>query len=1651
MKSSKTIFLFSLLRSPFRGFLEIFAVPGSLQIMVLRPLFLMSLATYCVSRIKNLLTGRRIAVNRNNASQQDRHNRVACFSGRYLKRLLLLASLGCFFTSPVSSQTASVVINPTESTVNEGGVTEYTVVLTTQPTVDVIILAKIDETDFVRLNPAILRFTRETWNMAQTVTVTGVEDGNTFNEVLDLSHTATSQDPAYRNVLIPTQIVRVNDNDRFVATVSPITQTLVEGSTGTYTLVLNSRPTANVMVTVTSENINAVTTTPTGPLMFTSNNWNAAQTVTVMAVEDANTSGGDYRLSHRATSGDRQYNGALISQATVIVRDNDRPAGVRSDILVSPPTLRVGEGSVASYTLVLDRPPTDSVMIAVASGDPEAVTVTSPLTFTTGNWHIPQRVIVRSLQDIDSNNERVELTYTATSADAAYNDLAITRLFVAVDDDETSGMVTVTPTTRTVIEGSTGSYTVTLNAQPTANVMVTVTSGNAAVTATSTPPLPLMFTSVNWNTPQTVTVTAVEDANTVSETVNVTHAARSQDTRYNTGLTIDPVVVTVVDNDAAGVTVTPTTRAIDEGSTGTYTLVLNRPPAANVTIAVESRDKGAVTVSPASLNFTRANWNMPQEVTVRGVRDADVSNESVRLIHRAVSTDVAYSGVRVMPVTVLVTDNVAAGALTITPTTRTIDEGSTGTYTVVLDTRPTVDVMVTVTSGNAAVTATSTPPLPLMFTPVNWNTPQTVTVTGVADADANNESVNLTHTASGDSAYAGVTAAVTVRVTDDETAGVIVTPTMQTVPEGDSRSYDIRLTSQPTANVFVAVTSADYGAVSVSQMNLTFTSRNWNMAQTVTVTALEDADSVSDRVRLTNRFASTDPDYGGVADTPVNVVVMDNDPAIVTVASTMPTVSEGGISTYTLVLDTIPTAKVTVAVESLDTEAVTVNPTSLTFASYDWNLAKTVVVTGVEDEDSSDEMVNVTHTATSMDTAYNNLAVAAAVVSVEDNETAGVTVNSTTRNISEGGTGTYKLVLNTAPTAEVTVTVTSGNAAVTASPTPLVFTSDNWNAPQTVTVTAVEDANTVSETVSLSHTMTSGDDTYDAVPVVDVMVNVMDNEVRGVSVSTSTLTVNENGRATYTLVLNTRPRGNNSVVQLHSSNTNAVKVTPGLLFTRNNWNKPQTVTVAGVEDANTVGETVRLTHEVRSIEDHDHNFVTPVVVTVTVTDDNTNRVGTTASVTLSATDLTINYILDTSGSYTVMLGDRRPTSPVAVILRSSELRVTRVISSQRIVFTLDDWNMAKTVVVAPLGVGRANLTHQVASQDPTYHDLPVSPVTVTVTRPPDVTVTPTSRTIDEGSTSTYTVVLDTQPTSQVRMTVTSDNTAVTATATPALPLTFTSINWNTPQTVTLTAVEDANMVSETVNVTHTARYPGFAIDPVVVTVRDNDIVAGVAVSQTTRTVTEGGAASNYTVVLRTQPTANVVVTVTSGNTAAVTATATPALPLTFTSINWNTPQTVTLTAVEDANMVSETVNVTHTTSSQDTDYNTDLAIDPVVVTVRDNDIGTFNLDVNDSGGLPNQSDGLMVGRYLFGIRDPVGLLDTIPGNPSFSAVTANIARGVTSGRLDVDDSGGLPNQSDGLMVGRYLFGIRDARGLLDTIPGNPSFSAVTTNIGGLVR
>jgi phospholipase/lecithinase/hemolysin len=118
--------------------------------------------------------------------------------------------------------------------------------------------------------------------------------------------------------------------------------------------------------------------------------------------------------------------------------------------------------------------------------------------------------------------------------------------------------------------------------------------------------------------------------------------------------------------------------------------------------------------------------------------------------------------------------------------------------------------------------------------------------------------------------------------------------------------------------------------------------------------------------------------------------------------------------------------------------------------------------------------------------------------------------------------------------------------------------------------------------------------------------------------------------------------------------------------------------------------------------------------------------------------------------------------------------------------------------------------------------------------------------------------------------------------------------------------------------------------------------SGITLTQTggTTNVTEGGATDSYTIVLNSQPTADVAIAINPNSQLT-----TSAVTLTFTPANWNVAQNVTVTAVDDVIVEgSHSGEITHSVTSTDAQYN-NITINPIVVSITDN--------VNDAPTLAN--------------------------------------------------------------------------------------------------
>ena len=151
---------------------------------------------------------------------------------------------------------------------------------------------------------------------------------------------------------------------------------------------------------------------------------------------------------------------------------------------------------------------------------------------------------------------------------------------------------------------------------------------------------------------------------------------------------------------------------------------------------VTSADTGEVTVSPATLTFTAANWNTPQTVTATGINDSVDDESQITAVTLSIvdgNSDDDFDNVADQAVSVTTTDNDTAGFTVIESggSTGVNEDGETDSFTVVLNSEPISDVVIAISSDDTDESTVS--PGSLTFTSANWDSPQTVIVTGADD------------------------------------------------------------------------------------------------------------------------------------------------------------------------------------------------------------------------------------------------------------------------------------------------------------------------------------------------------------------------------------------------------------------------------------------------------------------------------------------------------------------------------------------------------------------------------------------------------------------------------------------------------------------------------------------------------------------------------------------------------------------------------------------------------------------------------------------------------------------------------------------------------------------------------------------------------
>jgi len=243
------------------------------------------------------------------------------------------------------------------------------------------------------------------------------------------------------------------DNNRIqvftsiAVSVSESSISVLEGEEDTYSIVLDSEPTSNVVITLSTSDplLGSGITLSASELTFTPENWNTPQEITVTAVDDfVLDENRSVTISSVVVSDDSNYDGESVSEIEVIITEDESEPGVT----LSEASFNLNEGEGGVYTIVLDSElTTENVVINLSASDPvsgSGVTLSSSeLIFTSENWDTLQEVTVTAEDDetVDGNRSTI-ISSTIDTDDVNYDGLIIDDINVNISEDDAVSITT---------------------------------------------------------------------------------------------------------------------------------------------------------------------------------------------------------------------------------------------------------------------------------------------------------------------------------------------------------------------------------------------------------------------------------------------------------------------------------------------------------------------------------------------------------------------------------------------------------------------------------------------------------------------------------------------------------------------------------------------------------------------------------------------------------------------------------------------------------------------------------------------------------------------------------------------------------------------------------------------------------------------------------------------------------------------------------------------------------------------------------------------------------------------------------------------------------------------------------------------------------
>ncbi|HAT11305.1 MAG TPA: hypothetical protein DCS97_12110, partial [Planctomycetes bacterium] len=320
------------------------------------------------------------------------------------------------------------------------------------------------------------------------------------------------------------------------------------------------------------------------------------------------------------------------------------------------------------------------------------------------------------------------------------------------------------------------------------------------------------------------------------------------------------------------VTISASAARIREDATATITVTASRPSAFPIRIVLgTSGTAGGEDYTLAATSLTIAPGTTSATTQVVGIFDTiDEGDETV-----VVGLTTVTGGTIVGSAVTVTLANYQTPGFTLSRSSGLLtSEAGAGSdsFTLRLSSQPTETVTVQLASTDSTegvITAGST----LVFTGADWAVARTVEITGVDDAIADGDMAYAVvgSSSSDDSGYNGkAIPTVSLVNDDDDTAGITIAAPVGFITEGGgSATVGVSLASQPTSNVTLAIASGTPAQGTASPSTLSFTTTNWNIPQTVTVTGA-DGDGADNPTAGTN-FSLTTTVTAGPAEYPTSI------------------------------------------------------------------------------------------------------------------------------------------------------------------------------------------------------------------------------------------------------------------------------------------------------------------------------------------------------------------------------------------------------------------------------------------------------------------------------------------------------------------------------------------------------------------------------------------------------------------------------------------------------------------------------------------------------------------------------------------------------------------------------------------------------------